>query len=119
MKRAPTVSARLLPDIGPDEVIRRLFPCGSITGAPKFRAMEIIRELEAGSRAVYTGAIGWIAPDGDLCFNVAIRTLKIDATGRGEMGIGSGLVVSSSGPATVFTSIILSTRLEFWRCFVV
>jgi len=94
-----TVSARLLPDIGPDEMIRRLFPCGSITGAPKVRAMEIIRELEAGPREVYTGAIGWIAPDGDLCFNVAIRTLKIDAAGRGEMGIGSGLVYDSDEAA--------------------
>jgi para-aminobenzoate synthetase/4-amino-4-deoxychorismate lyase len=90
-----TVSARLLPDIGADDVVRRLFPCGSITGAPKVRAMEIIRELEAAPREVYTGAIGWIAPDGNLCFNVAIRTVKIDASGHGEMGIGGGLVYDS------------------------
>ncbi|MGH6940541.1 aminodeoxychorismate synthase component I [Hypericibacter sp.] len=104
-----TVSARLLPDIGADEVIRRLFPCGSITGAPKMRAMEIIRELEAGARDVYTGAIGWIAPDGDLCFNVAIRTLKIDRTGRGEMGIGSGLVYDSD-EAAEYEECLLKAR---------
>jgi para-aminobenzoate synthetase/4-amino-4-deoxychorismate lyase len=104
-----TVSARLLPDIGADEVIRRLFPCGSITGAPKVRAMEIIRELEAGPRDVYTGAIGWIAPDGDLCFNVAIRTLKISAEGRAEMGIGSGLVYDSD-EAAEYEECLLKAR---------
>ncbi|QEX16822.1 aminodeoxychorismate synthase, component I [Hypericibacter terrae] len=104
-----TVSARLLPDIGADEVIRRLFPCGSITGAPKIRAMEIIRELEAGPRDVYTGAIGWFAPDGDLCLNVAIRTLKIDQAGRGEMGIGSGLVYDSD-EAAEYEECLLKAR---------
>jgi para-aminobenzoate synthetase/4-amino-4-deoxychorismate lyase len=104
-----TVSARLLPDIGADEVIRRLFPCGSITGAPKVRAMEIIRELEAAPRDVYTGAIGWIAPEGDLCFNVAIRTLKIDAAGRAEMGIGSGLVYDSD-EAAEYEECLLKAR---------
>ena len=104
-----TVSARLLPDIGADEVIRRLFPCGSITGAPKIRAMEIIRELEAGPRDVYTGAIGWFAPDGDLCLNVAIRTLKIDRAGRGEMGIGSGLVYDSD-EAAEYEECLLKAR---------
>jgi para-aminobenzoate synthetase/4-amino-4-deoxychorismate lyase len=103
------VSVRLLPDIGPDEVIRRLFPCGSITGAPKVRAIEIIRELEAAPREVYTGAIGWIAPDGDLCFNVAIRTVKIDAEGRAEMGIGSGLVYDSD-EAAEYEECLLKAR---------
>jgi para-aminobenzoate synthetase/4-amino-4-deoxychorismate lyase len=104
-----TVSARLLPDIGADAVIRRLFPCGSITGAPKIRAMEIIRELEAGPRDVYTGAIGWFAPDGDLCLNVAIRTLKIDQGGHGEMGIGSGLVYDSD-EAAEYEECLLKAR---------
>ncbi|QEX22630.1 aminodeoxychorismate synthase, component I [Hypericibacter adhaerens] len=104
-----TVAARLLPGIGPDEVIRRLFPCGSITGAPKVRAMEIIRELEAAPREVYTGAVGWMAPDGDLCLNVAIRTLRIDAQGRAEMGIGSGLVYDSD-EAAEYEECLLKAR---------
>lgn len=94
-----TVSARLLPERGADDLIRQIFPCGSVTGAPKVRAMEIIRELEAAPREVYTGAVGWIAPSGDLCLNVAIRTLRLKPDGRGEMGIGSGLVYDSDESA--------------------
>jgi para-aminobenzoate synthetase/4-amino-4-deoxychorismate lyase len=94
-----TVSARLLPDCGPDDLIRQLFPCGSVTGAPKVRAMEIIRELEAEPREVYTGAVGWIAPSGELCLNVAIRTLRLGQDGKSEMGIGSGLVFDSDESA--------------------
>ena len=81
------------------ELIRALFPCGSITGAPRIRTMEIIHELECAPRGLYTGSIGMIAPDDDLCFNVAIRTLVIDAknnkSSRGELGIGSGIVHDS------------------------
>ena len=77
-----TVVAELLPSVGLHDLFAALFPCGSVTGAPKIRAMEIIRELEATPRGVYCGAIGWIAPSGDMSFNVAIRTLFIDPTGR-------------------------------------
>jgi para-aminobenzoate synthetase/4-amino-4-deoxychorismate lyase len=80
-------------------MLKALFPCGSVTGAPKVRAMEIIRELESSPRGVYTGAIGHIAPNGDCQFNVAIRTLFIDAGGAGEMGIGSGVVADSKAEA--------------------
>jgi anthranilate/para-aminobenzoate synthase component I len=59
------------------DVLEALFPCGSITGAPKIRAMEIIAGLEEHERRVYTGSIGSIAPNGDASFNVAIRTLTI------------------------------------------
>jgi para-aminobenzoate synthetase / 4-amino-4-deoxychorismate lyase len=88
------ITAELRGDMGLKDTLRALFPCGSVTGAPKVRAMEIIRELEAGARGVYTGAIGRIAPGGDAQFNVAIRTVVIDAEG-GEMGIGSGIVADS------------------------
>jgi para-aminobenzoate synthetase/4-amino-4-deoxychorismate lyase len=88
------ITAELRGDIGLKDMLRALFPCGSVTGAPKVRAMEIIRELEAGPRGVYTGAIGRIAPNGDAQFNVAIRTVVIDKHG-GEMGIGSGIVADS------------------------
>jgi para-aminobenzoate synthetase component I len=54
-----------------------LFPCGSVTGAPKIRAMEIIREVEGRARGAYCGAMGWMAPSGDAAWNVAIRTLSL------------------------------------------
>jgi para-aminobenzoate synthetase/4-amino-4-deoxychorismate lyase len=88
------IQAELRGDMGLKDMLRALFPCGSVTGAPKVRAMEIIRELEAGPRGIYTGAIGRIAPSGDAQFNVAIRTVVIDKHG-GEMGIGSGIVADS------------------------
>ena len=75
------------------DVLQTLFPCGSITGAPKIRAMEVIRAVESGARGIYTGAIGRIdAGGGSAAFNVAIRTL--DAT-RGTLGLGSGIVADS------------------------
>lgn len=77
------------------EILRALFPCGSITGAPKIRAMQIAAELEGTPRGVYTGALGWIAPGGDFRLNVAIRTLELQAGGRGKLGIGSGIVADS------------------------
>lgn len=76
-------------------VFQALFPCGSITGAPKIRTMQIIDELESNNRGVYTGAIGYFAPDGDSMFNVPIRTV-ICRDGKGEMGIGSGIVFDSN-----------------------
>ena len=68
------ISAKV-PEIGLGEILRALFPCGSITGAPKIRAMQIVAELEGRPRHLYTGALGWIAPDGDFRLNVPIRTL--------------------------------------------
>ena len=72
-----------------------LFPSGSVTGAPKIRAMDIIRELEGEERKIYTGAIGYISPDRDMFFNIPIRTLLI-RDGAGEMGIGGGIVWDST-----------------------
>lgn len=77
-----------------EEMFKALFPCGSVTGAPKIRTMEIIRELEAADRGVYTGAIGYISPEGDAVFNVPIRTVVLQGE-KGEMGIGSGIVWDS------------------------
>jgi para-aminobenzoate synthetase/4-amino-4-deoxychorismate lyase len=77
-----------------EEMFRALFPCGSVTGAPKIRTMEIIRELEVGDRGIYTGAIGYIAPTGDAVFNVPIRTVVLQEE-HGQMGIGSGIVWDS------------------------
>jgi len=100
------VTARLPADRGAVDVLRAAFPCGSITGAPKVRAMEIIDELEVGARGLYTGSIGFIEPDGEAAFNVAIRTLVFPAvvpplTGlqetpiRATLGLGSGIVADS------------------------
>lgn len=88
------ITSELRSDMGLADMLRALFPCGSVTGAPKVRAMEIIRELEGGPRGVYTGAIGHISPSGDCQFNVAIRTVVLDAQ-SGEMGIGGGIVADS------------------------
>lgn len=89
------IEAEARPGVGIAQVLENLFPCGSITGAPKLRAMEIIHAVEHGPRGLYTGAIGYIAPTGDFAFNVAIRTAVIDAKGQGEIGIGGGIVADS------------------------
>lgn len=90
-----TVCGRLREDVAPGELLAGLFPCGSITGAPKVRAMEVIRELEPEARGIYTGSLGFIGPGNRMRFNVAIRTLHVDADGAAEMGIGSGIVADS------------------------
>lgn len=91
-----TVRARILPGLSPVDVLRVLFPCGSITGAPKVRAMEIIDMVEPHSRGVYTGTMGWIDPEGDAAFNVAIRTISVEeGAGTGRLGLGSAIVADS------------------------
>jgi para-aminobenzoate synthetase component I len=72
-----------------------LFPCGSVTGAPKIRAMEVIRQVEGRARGVYCGAIGWMAPGGDAVFSVAIRTLSLSG-GRAVLNVGGGVVQDST-----------------------
>jgi len=79
------------------ETLPAIFPCGSVTGAPKIRTMEIIRELEVEPRGVYCGAIGFSSA-GETVFNVPIRTVVLDGE-RGEMGIGSGIVYDSDPEA--------------------
>jgi para-aminobenzoate synthetase/4-amino-4-deoxychorismate lyase len=80
------------------DIFRALFPCGSITGAPKIRAMEIIHELEDTPRGVYCGALGWIRPGGDFRLSVPIRTLLVDEAGTARLNVGSGVVFDSSPP---------------------
>ena len=89
------VAARLAPGTGLGDILHALFPCGSITGAPKIRAMEILAELEAAPREIYCGTIGWAAPDGRAEFNVAIRTLMVEA-GRATLNVGGGVVHDST-----------------------
>lgn len=89
-----TVEGRLRPDTSLADLFRALFPCGSVTGAPKIRAMRLIRDLEPGPRGIYCGSIGWAGPLERAVFNVAIRTAVVDGD-RARMGLGSGLVWDS------------------------
>lgn len=79
-------------------IMKHVFPCGSITGAPKRRTMEIIRDLEFEPRHIYTGAIGYITPENNMCFNVPIRTLLCRGS-EGELGVGGGIVHDSTEQA--------------------
>ena len=94
-----TVRARLAPGKGAMDLVRALFPCGSITGAPKIRAMELLSEVERDARGAYCGAIGRIDADGNAAFNVAIRTLRLTPIENGQgsavVGIGSAIVADS------------------------
>ena len=92
-----TVESTLRPGTSLVELMAALFPCGSVTGAPKIRTMEIIRELEPNSRGVYTGTIGLLYPGGDCVFNVAIRTVVVDSeTGQATFGVGGGVTIDST-----------------------
>jgi para-aminobenzoate synthetase/4-amino-4-deoxychorismate lyase len=107
-----TVSARLAAPTTLWQIFAALFPCGSVTGAPKRRTMEIIRDLESGPRGVYCGAIGFVSPEESL-FSVAIRTVVIDhATGEAELGIGSGITADSSCAAEYAESFAKSRFLD-------
>lgn len=90
------ITARLRVGLGPVDVIETIFPCGSITGAPKISAMQHLARLEPEPRGLYTGSMGWIEPGGDCAFNVMIRTLELqDGGATARLGLGSGLVVDS------------------------
>ncbi|MCM8773237.1 MAG: aminodeoxychorismate synthase component I [Candidatus Omnitrophica bacterium] len=90
-----TIQASLKSTLNFQNIIKAIFPSGSVTGAPKVRTMQIIYQLEKEPRGVYTGAIGYISPNREACFNVAIRTIHIDKDGKGSLGIGGGVVYDS------------------------
>ncbi|ATQ67164.1 MULTISPECIES: aminodeoxychorismate synthase component I [Methylosinus] len=89
------IEAKLRPGVTLADLFAGLFPCGSVTGAPKIRAMEIIRDLECAPRGVYCGSLGLIAPDGAIRFNVAIRTLTLFPDGELVCNVGSAVVADS------------------------
>jgi para-aminobenzoate synthetase / 4-amino-4-deoxychorismate lyase len=99
LQMTSTVTATLAADKDAVAVLEAAFPCGSITGAPKLRAIEIAAEVEHGPRGLYTGAIGRLDPDGSAAFDVAIRTLVIEEEGRASIGLGSAIVADSKGAA--------------------
>ena len=122
LQMTSTIQAQLREDATLDQVFTALYPCGSITGAPKRRAMQVIRELEPAVRGIYTGAIGWFdaVPEdsgravGDFCLSVPIRTLALDAPNKsgvriGEMGVGAGIVHDSKA-AEEFAECQLKAR---------
>lgn len=90
------VTGRLRADCDAIDAVCTIFPCGSVTGAPKVAAIEALRQLEPEPRGAYTGSMGWIEPGGDAAFNVLIRTLEWQrGRSRARLGLGSGLVVDS------------------------
>ena len=97
LQMTSTVTAVQRPGVTVVDIIRALFPCGSVTGAPKVRSMEIINELERYPRGIYTGTIGLLCPDGDAVFSVPIRTLSVDAEeGDATFGVGGAITWEST-----------------------
>lgn len=90
------IRGRLRPETTVTEIITSLFPCGSVIGAPKIKAMQILRELEEQPRDIYCGTIGYIEPSGRMRFNVAIRTLTLREDGEAVLNVGGGIVYDSN-----------------------
>lgn len=108
-----TIEASLRPDVDFAELMARLFPCGSITGAPKIRTMEIIRDLEPFPRGVYTGTLGFLRPGGSAVFNVAIRTIVIDSDeGVATFGVGGGITYDSTAEREYQECLVKSSFLN-------
>lgn len=108
-----TVEAEALAALPPSRLLSALFPCGSVTGAPKVRAMEVVAELESVPRGVYCGAIGHFSPGqnglADWSLNVPIRTMVLNKEGVGRLSVGSG-VVADSNPSGEYQECLLKAR---------
>ena len=105
LQMTSTISGTLQRNLRYYDIFKAIFPSGSITGAPKIHTMQLIRELERTPRGIYTGAIGFISPDGSSVFNVAIRTLVMK-DGIAQMGVGGGIVADST-PAEEYRECLL------------
>ena len=103
-----TIKGTLSEKISFVDIFSSLFPCGSVTGAPKVRAMELIRNIEKEPRGIYTGSIGFISPRGDAFFNVAIRTISIGEKGA-RLGVGGGIVWDSD-PGSEYEECLLKMK---------
>ena len=113
LQMTSTVTAEARPEIGLDDIFGALFPCGSVTGAPKVKAMELIARLEAEPRGAYCGAIGLLRPGGDAMFNVAIRSVTLDTLdGTAACGIGSGIVWDSRAADEYAETLLKSNFLD-------
>ncbi|MBF8248274.1 MAG: para-aminobenzoate synthase, subunit I [Bacteroidetes bacterium] len=105
-----TIHARLRPRTTIPDLVKALFPSGSVTGAPKIRTMQIIQRLEKEPRGIYTGAIGFFGPKRRAVFNVAIRTVVVDhRQKKAEMGVGSG-IVHDSDPRDEYRECLLKAN---------
>jgi para-aminobenzoate synthetase component 1 len=91
-----TLHADIAPETSLEEILKALFPCGSVTGAPKIAAMKRIQQTEPEPRGLYCGSLGWLAPNGDFSLNVAIRTLVLEDDGQGRYDVGAGIVYDSN-----------------------
>lgn len=109
-----TIESVLRPGVDLAQIFTALFPCGSVTGAPKIRTMEIINDLECFPRGVYTGAIGLLRPGGDCIFNVAIRTIVIDERqGQMTFGVGSGVTIDSIAAREYEECLVKASFLQY------
>ena len=106
-----TIEGLLRPDVTFVDLLRATFPGGSVTGAPKVRAMQIIEELEPTRRGPYCGAVGYIAADGSMEFNIAIRTMVV-ADGLVHMSVGGG-IVADSDPIAEYEETLVKARAMF------
>lgn len=97
LQMTSTITAQTKPNTTLLDIFKALFPCGSITGAPKASAMDVIKQLETTAREAYCGAIGFVTPDNEATFNVAIRTIKVDTNKRiASYGVGGGITWDST-----------------------
>ena len=100
LQMTSTVQGQIKPDVKLHDILNAVFPCGSVTGAPKKRSMEIIQELEQSDRGYYCGALGWLDPNGDFAFSVPIRTIEIEKDSSSQsvnltLGVGAGITIDS------------------------
>jgi anthranilate/para-aminobenzoate synthase component I len=106
-----TVAGKLRAQISFVDILRATFPTGSVTGAPKIRAMQIVEELEPVRRGPYCGAIGYLGPGGEMEFSVAIRTITIKS-GLAYVPVGGG-IVADSDPAAEYEETLVKARAMF------
>ncbi|MFN8007158.1 MAG: aminodeoxychorismate synthase component I [Terriglobia bacterium] len=110
LQMTSTVEASVPESLSLLQILESLFPCGSVTGAPKIRTMQIIREIEPYPRSIYTGTIGIVFPGGDCVFNVAIRTIWLEkSTSEVRMGVGGGITIDSQ-PEEEYAECLLKSR---------
>lgn len=100
LQMTSTVQGQIKPDTSLGDILQAVFPCGSVTGAPKKRSMQIIQELESQDRGYYCGALGWLDPNGDFAFSVPIRTIEIEEDPQSQsntftLGVGAGITIDS------------------------
>jgi para-aminobenzoate synthetase/4-amino-4-deoxychorismate lyase len=109
LQMTSTILADVEPSLGLRALLQALFPSGSVTGAPKLRTQRIIHELEPSPRGIFCGSIGYVTPENDACFNVAIRSVLLERDGHGVLGVGSGVVVDSTSDAE-YDECLLKTQ---------